>query len=99
MNAEREHFELEILRRLAEVEDDSGQTITASPQQPIFHVVHGVSGTEEVPLNTWRIVHLTSDEDGALAKRFKAILLAPGLPEYVERYIEDVLKRPLTRKQ
>ena len=41
---------------LAEVEDDSGQTITASPKQPLFHVVHGVSGTEEVPLNTWRIV-------------------------------------------
>ena len=83
---------------LAEVEDDSGQTITASPKQPLFHVVHGVSGTEEVPLNTWRIVHLASDEDGALSKRFKLMEEASGLPEYVERYIQDVLKIPLTPK-
>ena len=81
---------------LAAVEDDSGQTITASPKQPLFHVVHGVSGTEEVPLNTWRIVHLASDEDGALSKRFNLMAEALGLPEYVERYIRDVLKIPLT---
>lgn len=81
---------------LAEVEDDSGQTITASPKQPLFHVVHGVSGTEEVPLNTWRIVHLSKDDDGALAERFKLMSQASRLPEYVERYIEDVLDIPLT---
>lgn len=83
---------------LPEVEDDSGRTVIASPEQPIFHVVHGVSGTEETPLNTWRIVHLANDEHGVIAKRFKLMSQAPGLPEYVERYIEDVLNRSLTRK-
>jgi len=78
---------------LPEVEDDSGQTIIASLEQPPFHVVHGVSGTENAPLNTWRIV--ADDEDGSLAKRFELMSQAPGLPEYVERYIEDVLKFPL----
>jgi len=43
---------------LPEVEDDAGRTVTASPGQPLFHVVHGVTGTDEAPLNTWRIVHL-----------------------------------------
>lgn len=76
---------------LAEVEDESGETITASTEQPLFHVVHGVSGTEDAPLNTWRIVHLTNDEDGALSKRFELMSQRPGLPEYVERYIQDVL--------
>ena len=83
---------------LAEVEDDSGQTITASSEQPLFHVVHGVSGTEETPLNTWRIVHLASDEEGALSERFEVMSQAASLPEYVERYIQDVLKTPLTRR-
>ena len=83
---------------LAEVDDDLGHTITASSDQPLFHVVHGVSGTEETPLNTWRIVHLASDETGALAKRFEMMSQASGLPEYVERYIEDVLKIQLTKR-
>ena len=81
---------------LPEVEDDEGRTIVASNKQPLFHVVHGVSGTEEAPLNTWRIVHLTGDENGALSKRFELMSQESGLPEYVERYIEDVLKIPLT---
>lgn len=83
---------------LPEVEDDAGRTVVASPEQPLFHVVHGVSGAEETPFNTWRIVHLASDEHGALARRFEQMSQASGLPEYVERYIEDVLKYSLTRK-
>ncbi len=83
---------------LAEVEDDSGQIITASTEQPLFHVVHGVSGTEETPLNTWRIVHLARDESGALRRRFELMSQTSGLPEYVERYIEDVLKHRLTQR-
>ena len=82
---------------LPEVEDDAGRTVTASTKQPLFHVVHGVSGTEEAPLNTWRIVHLANDDHGALSKRFELMSQASGLPEYVERYIKDVLKSPLTR--
>ena len=84
---------------LAEVEDDTGNTIIASPEQPLFHVEHGVSGSEENPLNTWRIVHLTSDPDAALAQRFDEMAQASGLPEYVERYIEDVLGETLAGKK
>ncbi len=84
---------------LPEVEDDAGRTVTASPRQPLFHVVHGVSGEETVPLNTWRIVHLTNDDNGALSRRFEQMSQAAGLPEYVERYVRDVLKRPITRKR
>jgi hypothetical protein len=83
---------------LPEVMDDAGQTVVDSTEQPLFHVLHAVSGEEQTPLNIWRIVHLASDEDGALAKRFEQISQAPGLPEYVERYIEDVLKLSLIRK-
>ncbi|MDF1811735.1 MAG: hypothetical protein P1V20_05960 [Verrucomicrobiales bacterium] len=83
---------------LPEVEDDEGRTIVASTGQPLFHVVHGVSGVEETPLNTWRIVHLASDESGALARHFELMSQASGLPEYVEHYIRDVLKSSLTGK-
>jgi len=83
---------------LPEAEEDTGQKVVASLEQPLFHVVHAVSGTEQTPLNTWRIVHLADDEQDALAKRFEQISQAPGLPEYVEHYIEDVLKRTLSRK-
>jgi len=83
---------------LPEIEDDTGHRVVASAEQPLFHVEHAVSGTEQSPLNTWRIVHLATDDNGALGKRFEQISQLPGLPEYVERYIEDVLKRSPTRK-
>ena len=83
---------------LPEVVDDEGSTIIASPDQPLFHVDHGVSGTEAAPLNTWRIVHLTGDPDSALTQLFERMAKAEGLPEYVERYIEDVLGVALSRK-
>jgi len=84
---------------LPEVEDDMGRTVVASPMQPLFHVDHGVTGSEESPLNTWRIVHLASDENRELSRRFELISQAAGLPEYVERYIEDVLKSHIARKR
>ncbi len=82
---------------LAEVEDDAGQVIRASSEQALFHVEHGVSGTEECPLNTWRIVHLTGEVRSSLVEKFKQMADAKDLPEYVERYIEDVLKIPLEK--
>lgn len=83
---------------LPEVENDEGNTILASPEQPLFHVEHGVSGIEETPHNTWRIVHLADDPDSALGHCFDRMAKAKGLPEYVERYIEDILGVTLTRK-
>ncbi|MFG0259117.1 MAG: hypothetical protein ACF8LK_02090 [Phycisphaerales bacterium JB041] len=84
---------------LTEVSDETGKTVEATPEQPLFHVEHGVGGAEDAPLNTWRIVHLARDAGGALSACFERISKAPGLPEYVERYIEDVLQRPLARKE
>ena len=80
---------------LPEVEDEAGQTITATTRQPLFHVTHGVAGTEECPLNTWRIVHLTHDADRALTERFELMAGAKELPEYVKRYVQDVLGQKL----
>ena len=92
----------EVFIRVSEqrlwLQPDSFGTVVASSEQPLFHVAHGVSGAEETPLNTWRIVQLVSDEHGALAKRFMLLSQGLGLPEYVERYIEDILKSSLTRK-
>ena len=84
---------------LAEVEDDAGQVIRASSEQALFHVEHGVSGTEESPLNTWRIVHLTGEARSSLVEKFNQMAEAKGLPEYVERYIEDILKIRLNQSR
>ena len=46
-----------------------GRPVVRSAHQPLFHVEHAVTGTEEQPLNRWRIVHLTETEDPALIER------------------------------
>jgi hypothetical protein len=43
--------------------EESGNTLVASPFQPLFHVRHGVGGSEEAPLNLWSIVLLTDAPD------------------------------------
>jgi hypothetical protein len=39
--------------------EESGNTLVASPFQPLFHVRHAVGGSEQAPLNLWSIVLLT----------------------------------------
>jgi hypothetical protein len=41
------------------------------PTQALFHVQHGVAGTENKPLNKWRIVHLTNEINHDLINHFK----------------------------
>jgi len=65
--------------------------------QPIFHVQHGVTGEEEKPLNTWKIVHLTSEDEQELRERFQQMNNAKWLPEYIEIYIRDILGVQLER--
>lgn len=36
-----------------------GKNEEIHPAQSLFHVQHGAVGTEDKPLNTWRIIHLT----------------------------------------
>src|SRR6266446_3468365 len=43
--------------------DEDGHELRAGKFQPIFHVEHGVGGTEEEPLNLWSIVLLTPEPD------------------------------------
>jgi hypothetical protein len=82
----------------SEAEEAPGQILEATVTQPLFHVEHGVDGSEDNPLNTWRIVHLTLEKDQALTKRFDNFRDPTILPIYIEIYIRDVLGIGLTRK-
>lgn len=82
----------------AETVDDRGETLTAGTWQPLFHVEHGVAGTEERPLNTWKLVSLTEQPDPGLPAAFEQHL-GPYLPVFVEYYIAEVLGVKLTRRE
>lgn len=60
--------------------------------QSLFHVQHGVAGTEDQPLNTWRIVHLTNDVDHQLINLFKNFNDKKTLPGFIQAYIKNDLK-------
>ncbi|WP_407836968.1 hypothetical protein ACE1OC_11590 [Streptomyces sp. DSM 116496] len=78
--------------------DVQGVPLHADDRQPLFHVQHGVAGTDEQPLNTWRIVLLTDQPDDRLVEVFDRMAGDPWLPEFVERYVQDVLGIALTRR-
>jgi hypothetical protein len=80
-----------------ELRDADGTLLRSDPRQPLFHVEHAVGGTERRPLNLWRIVHLTDGPDQRLVERFAEISKAPGLPEFIELYIQRDLQIGLTR--
>lgn len=84
---------------VSSVIDDTGILIQAQNEQPLFHVEHGVDGTEDNPLNTWRIVHLTQEKDGMLIKKFENFRDPTLLPKYIEVYIEKDLNTELKRKE
>lgn len=68
-----------------------GRTLKAGTGQPIFHVEHSVGGSEQQPLNRWRIVHLTTEEDPAMLALFENMGRDPYLPVFVEVHIREVL--------
>jgi hypothetical protein len=80
------------------LQDSDGRMLHATTLQPRFHVEHGVGGTEETPLNLWRIVHLTDGQDRRLTEVFSRIWQSPWLPEFIEIYIERDLKIGLRRR-
>ncbi|WP_441251814.1 hypothetical protein [Kitasatospora sp. McL0602] len=82
----------------AQFPDADAKPLHADPRQPLFHIQHGVTGTEQQPLNTWRIVLLTEQPDTALIERFAEQDRDPWLPGFVENYIRDVLTVRLDRK-
>jgi hypothetical protein len=75
-----------------------GRTLRAGTGQPLFHVEHSVSGTEDRPLNLWRIVSLTGAPDRELEAFFAGMAEDKYLRVFVEVYIREVLGRTLTRR-
>lgn len=67
--------------------DDRGNLIHASDFQPRFHVMHGAEGSQERPLNTWRIVVMTEREDDRYKRPFEKMVVAGYLPGFVEEYL------------
>lgn len=61
------------------------------PTQPLFHVQHGASGTEDRPLNTWRIVLLTNENKRQYINLFNSFNNSAKLPGFIEAYIEKDL--------
>jgi hypothetical protein len=79
-----------------------GEPVTASTHQPLFHVEHAVTGTEEEPLNRWRIVHLTQTEDPSLIEQQVKHGSTGWLPGFLARFLElelDYEIAPLAAKQ
>ncbi len=68
----------------------NGKELTASPFQPLFHVMHGVGGPDDEPQNLWSIVLLTDKPDPRYLAPFEA-RRNEGLPGFVEIYIRKDL--------
>lgn len=71
--------------------DPNGKILKAQNSQPLFHVQHSVGGTEERPLNEWRIIHLTHRKDPSLIDLFNAFKNPKRLPGYIEQYLKKDL--------
>ena len=76
---------------------EDGGTLRASDFQPLFHVEHGVGGSDDEPLNLWRIVLLTPKKDLRYTEPFEQMVRAGLLPGFIEFYIERDLQTRLTR--
>jgi hypothetical protein len=77
--------------------EENGNTLVASPFQPLFHVRHGAGGSERTPLNLWSIVLLTDAPDKRYCEPFEHMVRAGLLPGFLEIYIERDLKLKLSR--
>ncbi len=83
----------------AESSNTEGTFIQAGGQQPLFHVEHAVAGTEQHPLNLWRIVHETTARDDALIERQLTQMGTAGwLREFVAIFVEKDLGIKLSRQ-
>jgi hypothetical protein len=77
--------------------EENGNTVAASPFQPLFHVRHAVGGSEQTPLNLWSIVLLTKAPDPRYCEPFEQMVRTGLLPGFIEIYIERDLKLRLSR--
>jgi hypothetical protein len=80
--------------------DERGKVIIAGHNQPLFHVEHAAEGSEQSPINVWRVVMLTEDE--AFKEKFEKTVphgfTAGYLPTFVERYIQFDMRVQIERK-
>jgi hypothetical protein len=81
----------------AQMIGENGEALQASDFQPLFHVEHGVGGSERAPLNLWKIVLLTSERDRRYEEPFEQMVSAGLLPGFIQIYIETDLGMRLTR--
>ena len=81
-----------------QIVDDRGRTIRAGVFQPRFHVEHAAEGTEERPLNIWRIVVMTEREDDRFKRPFEKMVAAGLLPGFVEEYMRRDMGLQIERR-
>jgi hypothetical protein len=82
---------------VAQLTGPDGTVLHAGTGQRLFHVEHSVGGTEQQPLNRWRIVHLTDAVDDRLTAVFERMAADPWLPQHTEIYIRSDLGIELAR--
>ncbi|MGW5363030.1 hypothetical protein [Actinopolymorpha pittospori] len=82
----------------ASFDTPDGRTVNAGTGQPLFHVEHAVAGTEERPLNTWRIVHLTDEVDPAIVANFAEMSRQTYLRVFLEVHLTRDLGISLRRR-
>jgi len=58
-----------------------------------------IRGRKVTPLNLWRIVILTENNDRQFHRPFEEMVKAGGLPGFLEIYIEKDLHVKLSRRQ
>lgn len=79
--------------------EEDGNELEASKFQPIFHVEHGVGGSEDEPLNLWSIVLLTPKPDARYLAPFEQMVSTGLLPGFIEIYIQKDLGMRLARRR
>lgn len=73
----------------SEVLDSQNKKIYTNNDQPLFYVEHSVKGSSEnKPVNSWRIVHITEKYDLKIIERSKNFDYTDHLPKFVEIHIE-----------
>jgi len=82
----------------SEMTNHKGERISADDYQPLFHVEHVAGGSESEPLNVWRIVFLTKNNDQRFTEPFRQMMKAGLLPGFLEIYIELDLHAALSRR-
>jgi hypothetical protein len=78
---------------------EDGNELQATKFQPIFHVAHGVGGSEDEPLNLWSIVLLTPEPDVRYLAPFEQMVSAGLLPGFIEIYIQRDLGMRLASRR